>query len=408
MFFQLAWRNLWRNTKRTLILVTAIVIGVWSMVLLGALMRGISDQMVRNGIANLTGHIQIHRQGYRNDPVVENSILHPGKLEQALAETLPKEAHWTERARVYAVASNARHSGGITLVGIDPAREAKTSFIGSAVTEGDYLQPGNDNSIIIGYALAKKFKTETGKKLVLMALDSNGDNASRAFRITGLFRAELEATEKQFVFVNLESARNMLGLNEGISEISILLPEDSDSQAVARAIKKRLPADEPLEVTSWLDLLPFVTAVMKLYDGFIFIWFLIIFIAMGFGIVNTILMAVFERVREFGLLKALGMKPVWIVRQVLTESFLLLVVGQILGSLLGLASVALLARHGIDLSALAEGLEYVGMSRMIFPVILVKDFVMANLTVFVLGILVSLYPAVKAARFTPVEALART
>ncbi|MBN2429537.1 MAG: ABC transporter permease [Deltaproteobacteria bacterium] len=408
MFFQLAWRNIWRNPKRTLILLTAIVIGVWSMIFLGALMRGISDQMVRNGIANLTGHVQIHLRGYRNDPVVENSILQPGKLEEVLAGALPKEAHWTERVRVYAVASNARHSIGVTLVGIDSAREAQVSFIGSAVTQGDYLQPGKGNGILIGQSLAEKFKTELGKKLVLMALDSKGDNASRAFRISGIFRAELEAIEKQFVFVNLDTARQMLKLKGGISEISILLPEKSATEAVVQSLRKQLPVGDSLEVASWLDLLPFVTAVMELYDGFIFIWFLIIFIAMGFGIVNTILMAVFERVREFGLLKALGMKPVWIVRQVLTESFLLLLVGQVLGCIFGLVSVALLARNGIDLSAFAEGLEYAGMSRMIFPVVLVKDVVMANLVVFILGVLVSLYPAVKAARFTPVEALART
>ncbi len=408
MFFQLAWRNLWRNPKRTLVLLTAVIIGVWSMVFLGALMRGVSDQMVRNGIANLTGHIQIHQQGYRNDPVVGNSIPHPQQLEQTLTESLPQNAHWAQRIRVYAVAGNARHSAGITLVGIDPPREAKVSFVGSAVTEGRFLQLEDRNGILIGKALAEKFKTGLGKKLVLMSQDANNDTASRAFRITGIFHAELEVTEKQFVFVNLDTARTMLELDQGISEISILLPEKTDAKTIAQALKDKLPASDALEVDSWLDLLPFVTAVMELYDGFIFIWFIIIFIAMGFGIVNTILMAVFERVREFGLLKALGMKPGWIVMQVLTESFLLLLIGQIIGSILGLASVALLARNGIDLSALSDGLEYVGMSRMIFPVIITRDIVIANLVVFILGVLVSLYPALKAARFTPVEAMART
>jgi len=151
-----------------------------------------------------------------------------------------------------------------------------------------------------------------------------------------------------------------------------------------------------------------VTAVLKMYDGFIFIWFLVVFVAMGFGIVNTTLMAVFERIREFGLLKALGMKPWWIIREVLTESFFLLILGMIIGNGLGYLSIFFLSGSGIDLSSLAAGLEFAGMSRVIYPVIQGKDMVMANLVVFILGLLVSLYPAVKAARFTPVEAMAHT
>jgi ABC-type antimicrobial peptide transport system permease subunit len=162
------------------------------------------------------------------------------------------------------------------------------------------------------------------------------------------------------------------------------------------------------EVHTWRELLPMSTAILEMYDWFIFLWFLVIFIAMGFGIVNTTLMAVFERIREFGLFKALGMKPWWIVREVLTESFYLLILGMCIGNGLGLLTVFALSGSGIDLSALAAGLEYVGMSRVIYPAIQIKDILTANVVVFVLGLLVSAYPAIKAARFTPVEALAYT
>jgi putative ABC transport system permease protein len=151
-----------------------------------------------------------------------------------------------------------------------------------------------------------------------------------------------------------------------------------------------------------------VAAVLQIYDYFIFVWFVVIFIAMGFGIVNTLLMAVFERIREYGLLKALGMRPGRIVRQVLTESALLLIMGAGIGTGLGLAGVAMLKRGGIDLSAFASGLEFAGMSRIIYPVLDLGDLAAANLVVIVLGLLVSLYPAIKAARITPAEAMART
>ena len=144
---------------------------------------------------------------------------------------------------------------------------------------------------------------------------------------------------------------------------------------------------------------------LEMHDSFIFIWFLAVFVAMGFGLVNTILMAVFERIREFGLMRSLGMRSHLVVAEVLTESFFLLVIGMAAGNLLGLASVWALSSGGIDLSAFSAGMEFVGMSRTVFPVVAGKDLATANITVFVMGLLVSLYPAVKAARITPVEAM---
>jgi ABC-type lipoprotein release transport system permease subunit len=407
MFFQLGWRNIWRNRRRTLVILTAVIIGVWSMIFLGALMRGIADQFVRNGIATLTGHIQVHQQGYRNDPVVENSMDDPSIVAAALTKLLPPGAQWAPRVRINAVASNARHSSGVTMVGIDPPREAAISFIGGAVTEGRYLKPDDPYGIVVGRALVDKFETKLDRKLVLMSQDSEGEIASRAFRIIGIYRAEMEASEKQFIFVTMFAAQQMLQLHNGISEIAIFLPVHKEADQVANALRTELPAAE-YEVNTWQEILPMVTAILQIYDWTIFIWFLVVFIAMAFGIVNTTLMAVFERIREFGLLKALGMKPWWIIQEVIIESFCLLILGMVIGNAGGFLSVLALSGTGIDLSALAAGTEYWGMSRVIYPSIQGQDVVVANLVVFILGLVVSLYPAVKAARFTPVEALAHT
>jgi ABC-type lipoprotein release transport system permease subunit len=407
MFFQLGWRNIWRNRRRTLVILTAVIIGVWSMIFLGALMRGIADQFVRNGIKNLTGHIQVHHPGYRDDPVVENSMTEPSVVEAALTKRLPAGAQWTPRVRVNAVVSNARHSTGVTMVGIDPPRETPISFIGGAISEGRGLKSDDTFGIVVGKALVDKFETQLGYKLVLMSQDTEGDIASRAFRIIGIYRAEMETTEKQFVFVTMSAAQQMLKLHNGISEVAILLPVHGEADQMAGALRAELPTAE-FEVNTWQELQPMVTAILNIYDLFIFIWFLVVFIAMGFGIVNTTLMAVYERIKEFGLFKALGMKPWWIINEVLIESFCLLILGMVIGNALGFLSVLALSVNGIDLSALAAGMEYWGMSRVIYPSILGQDVIMANLVVFVLGLVVSLYPAVKAARFTPVEALAHT
>jgi ABC-type lipoprotein release transport system permease subunit len=407
MFFQLGWRNIWRNRRRTLVILTAVIIGVWSMIFLGALMRGIADQFVSNSIKTLTGHIQVHHLGYRDDPVVENSMTDPSEIEATLTKVLPDGSRWAPRVRVNAVVSNARHSTGVTMVGIDPPREAAISFIGGTISEGRYLNSDDPYGIVVGQALVDKFGTRLGYKLVLMSQDTEGEIASRAFRIIGIYRAEMEATEKQFVFVTISAAQQMLKLHNGISEIAILLPVHGEATQVARALRAKLPANK-YEVLTWQELQPMVTAILKMYDFFIYIWFLVVFIAMGFGIVNTTLMAVFERIREFGLFKALGMKPRWIIQEVIIESFFLLILGMVIGNALGFLSVFALSGTGIDLSALAAGTEYWGMSRVIYPAILGQDVIMANLVVFFLGLVVSLYPAVKAARFTPVEALAHT
>lgn len=407
MDIQIAWRNIWRNPRRTAVILIAVIIGVWSMVFLGALMRGIVKGMIHNGIHTLTGHIQIHQADYPDDPSIDNSIGDPATIEGILARHLPPGSRWAKRIRVNAVANNARHNHGVTLVGIDPPMESQVSFIGAAVTEGRYLKTDDPNAILVGRALADRFETGLGRKLILMTQDDRGRIASRAFRIRGIFQAEMEATEKSFVFVTRQAARKMLKLGKDVSEIAILLPDHGMTAKSTRRLQMHL-ADRDLAVRPWQEGLPLLNAYLQMYDSFILIWFVVVFVAMGFGILNTTLMAVFERMREFGLLKALGMRPGRIVKGILIEALFILVVGMVAGNLLGLASCWALSFHGIDLSSLAKGVEYAGMSRVIVPVIQVKDIVSANLVVLLLGLAVCLYPALKAARLSPVQAMAHT
>ncbi len=357
MFFGLSWRNVWRNPRRTFVILMAVTVAVWSMIISGALLRGIGDQMVRNGVATLTGHIQVHERGYRDDPAVERSMNDPGALHGALRAHLPPGTLLADRVRVNAIASNARHSEGVTLVGIDPEAERKISFIGRSVTSGSYLRPDDGYGVLIGKALMDRLETRIGQKLILMSQDTQKEIASRAFRISGVFRAELESTEKQFIFITLPAARSMLKMGGALSEVCIVLPDRDKVEGTAAVLRAALPSD--YEVHTWQQLLPLTAALLKMYRAIIYLWYLVAFMAMGFGIVNTILMAVLERIREFGLLRALGMKPGWIVEGVLTESLLLLVMGMGLGTCLGVLCAAALSYTGIDLSSLAVGVKTV-------------------------------------------------
>jgi ABC-type lipoprotein release transport system permease subunit len=293
-------------------------------------------------------------------------------------------------------------------VGIDPEPEAAISFIGNSITQGRFLKPDDQLGIVVGGAFADKFETRLGRKIVLMSQGADKELSSKAFKIVGIFRSEMESTEKQFVFITKGAAAKLLKIKSGVSEFSILLPEQIKEQAEFTAAEIREGLSRDYSVETWQELLPMIDTYMKLIDGWIYIWNLVVFIAMGFGIVNTLLMAVFERMREFGLVKALGTKASWIVRDVLTESFLLLIAGMGIGNLVGWGTVAALSKTGINLSALSEGTEYFGMPRILYPAFTGKDVIIANLTVVILGLLISLYPAIKAARCTPVEAMAHT
>ncbi|NNF97878.1 MAG: ABC transporter permease [Desulfobacteraceae bacterium] len=408
MDITIAWRNIWRNPRRTAVILIAVVIGIWSMVFMGALMRGVEVGMIDNGISTLTGDLQVHSRNYRNDPIVENSIREPELVHAALSKVLPPGAHSAFRVRLNAVAGNARHSAGVTLVGIDASAEKAVSFIGDAVTDGEYLSESDANGILVGQELLETFDTRLGRKIILMAQDADGEIASKAFRIKGIFQAEMKATEKQFVFVSGSAARKMLKMGNQVSEVCVALPGHRNSEAVVADLRRELGTGGEFEVNTWRELLPVLNAYLEMSNSFIFIWYVVMFVAMGFGLTNTTLMAVFERMREFGLLKALGMRPARIIRQVLIESSIILMIGMVIGNLLGILSVLLLSNTGIDLSDLAAGVEYAGMSRMIYPVLLESDILVSNLVVFVLGALVSLYPASKAARFTPIQAMAQT
>ncbi|MCF8029106.1 MAG: ABC transporter permease, partial [Desulfobacteraceae bacterium] len=377
MDITIAWRNIWRNPRRTIIIMTAVIIGIWSMIFLTAFMRGMVVDMIENGIATLTGDVKIYAAGFRSDPALENRIRNPGSLAKKVQANLPADARMAARIRVSAIAQNARHSAGVTLVGIDPAEETGVSFIGNGVAAGQMIRPSNPVDIVVGQALLEKFETEIGNKLILMSEDAAHEMASRAFRIRGVFSAELEATEKRFVFVSKSAARRMLKIGADISEISVMLENHGRAEAIAEKIAAAIDT-EAYEVRTWKELKPMLQAYINIFDGYIILWYLVVFVAMAFGIINTTLMAVFERMREFGLLKALGMRPWRILRAVLIESFFILVIGAAAGNALAFSMVYAIGQRGIDLSMFAAGFEYAGMSSVIRPEIFAGDVVLAN------------------------------
>jgi ABC-type lipoprotein release transport system permease subunit len=359
--------------------------------------------MVRDSVKSLPGHVQVHHPDYRDDPNVANFIAEPsGKLLAALNEK--DVVGWASRVRVPAVVSSERESRSVTFVGVDPARERAISFVAADIDEGRFLEDRADSGIIIGRKLADTLDTGLGKRIVIMSQDPDNEIADRGFRIVGLFDSSLQALEESYVFTGIETAQQLLKIGDQVHEIAVtgtgFRNIDLLYQSVAAA------AGPDLSTLPWYELDSYLGTMLGVMDGFVLVWIVVIFLALSFGLVNTLVMAVFERVREIGLMLALGMKPVMILGQVIVESVMLLLIGLLIGNLLAYATVVPLS-GGIDLSVVAEGMEFFGASAILYPALEINDVIMSNVIVIVLGILASLSPAWRASRYQPIEAITK-
>ncbi len=400
---RLAWRNLWRNHRRTIIMLGAIGVGVWAMIFMTALTRGMVDQMLEDGINTLPGHVQMHHVDYLDDPSIANRL---SISDEELAQRFDSAGFraWASRVRVPAIVTSERDSRGVTLLGIDPQAEREIMFFDYDDTEGRFLEDENDSGIVIGRKLAKILDTEIGKRVVIMSQDPDNDIADRGFRVVGLYKASTSSVEEAFVFVGKATAQKMLRIGNDTTEAVFLGDDYRDVEPVYEAVAGAV--DDSVSVMRWYDVDPYLGTMMKVMDGFVLVWVVVIFLALSFGLVNTLAMAVFERVREIGLMLALGMKPGSILGQILIESMLLLVLGLVAGNVLAWATVLPL-EGGIDISIVAEGMEMMGAASVLYPKLYLYDVVLANIVVLILGFLASLSPAWRASRYEPVEAITK-
>ncbi len=399
----LAWRNLWRNHRRTIIMISAITVGVWAMIFMTALMRGMVNDMLRGGIQTLPGHVQIHHPGFRDDPSVNNLISATGT---ALDEIFSDNGFepWARRVKVPAVISSERESRGVTLFGIDPAAEAQITFVADDIAEGRYLEDEADSGVVIGRKLADKLDTRLGKRVVLMSQDPDNEIADRGFRIVGIFDSDPDSLEETFVFAGRATIQKMLGIGDHVTEVVFLAADYQNVEPLYKRVSELAGPD--VDVEPWYELDKYLSTMLNMMDGFVLVWIVVVFLALSFGLVNTLVMAVFERIREIGLMLALGMRPANILGQIVVESLLLLVIGLALGNAFAWMTVVPL-KDGIDISVVAEGMDMMGASSMLYPDLQIHDVIMANIVVLALGFLASLSPAWRASRYQPVEAITK-
>lgn len=398
LLIQLSWRNIWRHRRRNAILLSAIAVAVTGVMLLNTMMRGMQQDLRNTAIENLTGHVKILAPGYLDDPGIERGF----EALEGWQDMLPDHmAGWASRIRVPAVVMSERETRGVQLVGIDPGRES-ISFLGDAEVDGDRLGGQEDSRILIGGLLAEALDTAAGRRLVLVTQGADGQTREAGFRIAGTYRAEIAALEKAFVFTGLAALQRLLGTDR-ITEISIRL-EDEDLEA--STIAALAETFDNQDIVSWRQLEPQAAAMVEVSDVTIYILFVIVMGALVFGLVNTLVTAVMERLRELGMLRAIGMRPRAVVAQVVVESTVIMGIGVAAGLLLARGVFTLVA-DGIDLTAFDDSLASFGMRPTFVPVYDIRDVVLIVVLSLALSILASFYPARRAVKINPLEALRR-
>lgn len=398
LLFQLGWRNLWRNSRRNLLLAAAIGLGVASIVVAAGLLRGWQADLQHDAVLAAGGHLDIMRPGYRGDPHARYAFAVPAALAASLdAARVP----WTARVAIPAVLQSERETRGINLVGVDPAFEARYGALADAVLRGESLHGVDDTQVLLGAELARRLRTRPGKRIVFTVNDATGRSHEVGARVAGTFDVEGTGTEISVAFVGRAKLQHIIAAEPRVTEIALQLPDDAQRRAWQRDLHTQLPA---FEVLDWRGLQPQIASMVDLVDAMMWIWFAVLLTALSFGVANTLITAVLERARELGLMFVLGMRRGLILQQVIVESMLVVALGLAIGLATAAAWLVWL-REGLDLSRWAEGLQAVGGPSRLVPNTRLSDVVLVGVLVLVLGLLSALYPAWRAVRLDPLEAL---
>ena len=402
---KLAWRNIFRNKRRTLIAATAIGIGLTALIFIDAFMIGMAETMVRTATASFLGDAQIHREGFRDEQEASMTIQEIDKVTASLAEETIVQ-HSTKRVLVSGMITSPANVSAINLVGVHPPTEKFLSLIDDAITEGVYFEADNNRDVVIGTKLAEILEIGIGDRVVVtVAQAETGEISQEMFRVSGIYYFADEGMNSGMAFVRIQKAQEMLAIGNNVHEISIKFT------AIAYAQDSTLPfwdtySEHGNEALSWTELMSQLTVVLEMTTYSKYIMGVVLFGVVIFGIINTLFMSLYERMFEFGVLRAVGTRPFGMARVILFEAGALAIVSIGVGAILGFLVTAVLAHIGIDYT----GIEMMGvtMQEFIRPVITVEQFIFYPIWVFVFTIIAGLYPAWHVAKMSPVDAMRRS
>jgi len=404
---KMAWRNIWRNPRRSILTISAIAFASLLLVFMLSWQFGSYDTMINSAVMIHTGHLQVQAKEYEEKRNIRLVVPDPAAIGGILEQT-SELAAYTFRANAFSLISSNERTYGTIVIGIDPLREARVSTLKKLIRQGNYLSADDSNQALVGKLLAKNLNVVLGDELVVLGQGRDGSIAATVVKVKGIFSSGQDEFDRSSIHIPLKYFQDVYAMNGAVHEVVAL----GKSLEYIPEIKSRVTAGienmnqkDHLVVLDWMELMPgLIQAIqMDLVSGFIF--YIILIVVVAFSILNTFLMAVFERTREFGVLLAIGTTPGRLTKLLLTESVSMTMVGIVIGIIAGSLITWYFQVHGIVISGAAEVMRQFGLPERMFPRLSVLSISIGAGIVWVITLLTALYPALKVRRLRPVEAM---
>ena len=406
---KMAWRNVWRNPRRSVLTMLAIAFASLLLVFMLSWQFGSYDTMINSAVTIHTGHLQVQAKGYNDTGDIRLVVPNPAAIAGILEKTRGIAAY-TFRADAFSLVTSKERTYGAMVIGIDPAREAGVSTFKELIRQGSYLSAGDIDQALVGELLAKNLQVGLGDELVVLGQGRDGSIAATVAKVKGIFSSGQEDFDRSTIHIPLTYFQDVYTMHGAVHEVVALCESLGDvpemKRAVAAGIRNLSKDDHQLVVLDWMELIPGLIEGIKmdLVSGFIF--YIILIVVVAFSILNTFLMAIFERTREYGVLLAVGITPWRLTKLILIESSSITVVGVVMGIIAGSLITWYFQVHGIIISGASEVLRQYGLPERMFPQLSVLSVTIGPALVLVITLLTALYPALKVRRLRPVEALA--
>lgn len=405
MVLRMAWASLTRRVTRSLMVILMICVSLWGLLVMQGIYDGMTEQMIANAIRSDSGHISIVGHGYRLDPALDKRIKEKDVTSQKISQLFDSNSSvnsWVERFDQQGLIATAHYSRNTVITGIDPEREKLHGNLQKYLVQGEYNFGSKGRGAIIGFKLAEKLKVSVGKKIILSAQDINTEVTSIALRVTGLLKTNNLVLDETAVFIDIGKAREFLGVENGVTRISIMLNDEENIAELQNKLKRALPT---LDILRWDEMYPALMQSRVIMKGFSLVVSLMIFGITGLGIFGVMLVSVLERIREFGIMIAIGTGFGQIRMMILIESLVLGVTGFIAGTLCGGLSLLYFKTYGLDLTLFSEAFEEFGMDAVTYALIRPGYFSTAFIAV-VIAVLISTYFPLRILRKSrPVEVI---
>lgn len=400
MLIALAWKNIWRNKKRSTIIILAAAFGLWGGIYSSAIWMGMAESMVEMSIDRDLGHIQIHNKGFLDNININNYIENPDDIVNSLKEN-PLIEIISKRVLFEGMAASPTSSMGIQIVGVDTTTESQISSINENIIAGSYFGTNKRNEILVGKKLAERLKLKLKSKLVISFQSVNGDIHYEACRIVGIFKTAATLFDQGHIFIKQSDLQRILGKNIS-HEIVIRTVTAKDMFSVYDEVVLDYP---DLDIKSWRQLAPELAYTSSVMEIFTYFFVGIILFALLFGIINTMLMSVLDRTKELGMLLSIGMAKLKVFSLILLETVFLSITGGIVGLLISFSTIAYSYNTGLDFSYLSESLGSFGASTMIYPFLPLHMYIILFIMIMFTAIIAAIMPAVKAIKLRPAEAI---